>query len=187
METGLPSAGNTRTLRAMDAIKQKLPDDSPRTSLADGSSPHSTALPQTVAARAAEALAVIASLDLSMVRKKVVALEGWDERIADYSELRYRRFLSMHLMDCTLPLVPPHDIDAWWHQHILFTREYARDCLRLFGGFLHHSPASGADEEAELLRQEYLKVASFYYEAFGEDYSATDPEGTAANWLEFFV
>jgi hypothetical protein len=141
----------------------------------------------TLAARAKAALAEIASLDLSMVRKKVMALEGWNERIADYSELRYRRFLCMHLMDRTLPLVPPQDIDAWWHQHILFTREYARDCQRLFGGFLHHSPASDADGEAEMLMQGYVKTARFYSEAFGEDYSATDPDGTATDWLNYFT
>jgi hypothetical protein len=90
------------------------------------------------------ALAEIASLDLSMVRKQVVEQEGRDERIADYSELRYRRFLCLHLMDRTLPLLPPGDIDAWWHQHILFTREYARNCQRLFGDFLHRPRDLGA-------------------------------------------
>jgi hypothetical protein len=141
----------------------------------------------TLAARAKAAMAEIASLDLSMVRKKVVALEGWDERIADYSELRYRRFLCLHLLDRTLPLAPPDDIDAWWHQHILFTREYARDCQRLFGEFLHHNPASDTDEDAELMAEAYARTARFYREAFGEDYAATDPDGTSANWLELFT
>ncbi len=45
-------------------------------------------------------------------------------------------------------LVPPPDIDAFWHQYILFTREYATECERPFGGFLHHSPASGEEGEA---------------------------------------
>jgi hypothetical protein len=140
----------------------------------------------TLAARAEAALAEVASLDLSMVRKKVVAQEGWDERITDYSELRYRRFLCMHLMDRTLPLVPPTDVDAWWHQHILFTREYARDCERLFGEFLHHSPASGTAEEAGLLMEAFARTARFYNDAFGENYSATDPDGMAINWLDLF-
>ena len=79
------------------------------------------------------AMAAIASLDLSAVRRKVVEDKGWSDQIADYAELRYRRFLSMYRLDPRLALVPHDDIDAFWHQHILFTREYARDCEKLFG------------------------------------------------------
>ena len=32
--------------------------------------------------------------------------------------------------------------------------------------------------------QAYVRTARFYNEAFGEHYSATHPDGTAANWLE---
>lgn len=146
----------------------------------------------TLAARAEVALAEIASLDLVMVRRKVVAPRGWGDRIADYSELRYRRFLCMHLMHPPMRLVPAEDIDVWWHQHILFTYEYARDCQRLFGEFLHHQPVSEADGEdadrqAEMLTAAYLATARFYSVVFGEDYSATDPDGAVTNWLKYFT
>jgi hypothetical protein len=140
----------------------------------------------TLAERASVAMAELAALDLSMVRQKVVALEGWDGRIADYSELRYRRFLCLHRLDRTLPLAPPDDIDAWWHQHILFTRAYARDCERFFGEFLHHDPGSGTPSDTEAMAQAYARTARFYNEAFGEDYAATDPDGTVSNWLDLF-
>ena len=97
---------------------------------------------------------------------------------------RDRRFLCMHLINPPLLLVPPPDIDAFWHQHILFTREYARDCERLFGGFLHHSPASGEAGEAAAMQQGARETAKFYADAFGEHYFATEPEGFASNWLE---
>lgn len=35
---------------------------------------------------------------------------------------------------------PSKPIDIVWHQHILFTREYADFCGKHFGKFLHHSP-----------------------------------------------
>ena len=35
--------------------------------------------------------------------------------------------------------------------------------------------------------QQYVKTARFYNEAFGEDYSATDPDGKATNWLVLFT
>ena len=134
----------------------------------------------------ARAVASLATLDLTAVKRKVVDDKGWSEKIADYAELRYRRFLCMHLINPPLLLVPPPDIDAFWHQHILFTREYARDCERLFGGFLHHSPASGEAGEAAAMQQGARETAKFYADAFGEHYFATEPEGFASNWLELF-
>jgi len=133
-----------------------------------------------------EAMASLASLDLMAVKRKVVDDKGWSEKIVDYAELRYRRFLCMHLINPRLMLVPPPDIDAFWHQHILFTREYATECERLFGGFLHHSPASGEEGEAAEMQQGAIETAKFYADTFGEHYFAAEPEGLSSNWLELF-
>ena len=131
-------------------------------------------------------MAVIGSVDLSAVKRKVVAEKGWDDEIAAYAELRYRRFLCMHLLNPLLVLVPPPDIDAIWHQHILFTWEYARDCEKLFGMFLHHSPATGDVRDAEAMQQGFVATAKFYAEIFGENYIAAEPEGLASNWVDLF-
>lgn len=137
-------------------------------------------------ARVEAAMAAIGSVDLSAVKRKVVEDRGWSGAIADYAELRYRRFLCMHLLEPDLVLVPPPDIDAFWHQHILFTQEYARECERLFGMFLHHSPASGEAGEAEVMQQQAMETAKFYAQTFGEHYFAAEPEGLASNWVDFF-
>src|SRR5258708_9949190 len=136
--------------------------------------------------RVEDAMASLASLDLTAVKRKVVDEKGWSGKIADYAELRYRRFLCMHLINPRLTLVPPPDIDAFWHQHILFTREYASDCERLFGMFLHHSPAAGTAGEATMMEQGVMETAAFYAATFGEHYFATEPEGLASNWVELF-
>jgi hypothetical protein len=132
------------------------------------------------------AMASIGSLDLSAVKRKVVEEKGWSDEIAAYAELRYRRFLCMRLLNTPLVLVPPPDIDAVWHQHILFTREYARDCEKLFGMFLDHTPATGDVRVAEAMQQGFVETAKFYVEIFGENYLAAEPQGLASNWVDLF-
>jgi hypothetical protein len=132
------------------------------------------------------AMAAIGSIDLSAVKRKVVDEKCWSEKIADYAELRYRRFLCIHLLNPRLYLVPPPDIDAFWHQHILFTRKYARDCEKAFGEFLHHNPASGAKGEAGELQRGFVETARFYAHVFGENYLAMEPEGLSSSWVELF-
>ena len=132
------------------------------------------------------AMASVDSLDLSAVMRKVIEEKNWNDEVAAYAELRYRRFLGMRLMNARLFVVPPPDIDAVWHQHILFTREYARDCEKLFGKFLHHEPATGNARDAEVMQQGFVETAKFYAEIFGENYLAAEPEGLASNWVDLF-
>ncbi|WP_428678147.1 glycine-rich domain-containing protein [Reyranella sp.] len=132
------------------------------------------------------AMAAVTLLDLASVKRKVIEEKGWRQEIADYAELRYRRFLCMHLLDPGLILVPPPDIDVFWHQHILFTRAYAVDCARLFGTYFHHSPATGDADEAAMMQRGVLETAKFYADAFGQHYFATEPAGFASNWMTLF-
>ena len=132
-------------------------------------------------------MAAIEALDLAAVKRKVVAEKGWNQATADYAELRYRRFLCMHRLDRGRALVPLPDVDAFWHQHILFTREYAQDCDALFGEFFHHSPASGDKDEAQRRRPVLAETAEFYADIFGEDYFAVEPEHAPAGWVDLFI
>lgn len=38
---------------------------------------------------------------------------------------------------------PPPILDNYWHEHILHTKDYASDCERVFGLFVHHNPNEG--------------------------------------------
>jgi len=61
---------------------------------------------------------------------------------------------------------PPPAIDAVFHQHITFTRSYARFCEAL-GAFVHHDPCVGGDgDELALLYAETLK--EYRAAGFGE-------------------
>jgi hypothetical protein len=62
----------------------------------------------------------------------------------DELELRYLRFLTLCKIEPTIKHEPDNDVDWYWHAHILHTKQYAEDCRRYFGYFLHHEPnASG--------------------------------------------
>src|SRR5688572_10626666 len=86
-------------------------------------------------------MSMMESIDLSMVRLKLLDEEegpGWSEGRTSSVEERYRRYLCMLFLDPEGSIVPTKDIDLFWHQHILDTRAYARDCERVFGYFVHH-------------------------------------------------
>jgi hypothetical protein len=58
---------------------------------------------------------------------------------------RYKRFLDFVRVNGT---TAGSDLLTWktdmvWHSHILHTRQYAEDCEKLFGRFLHHTPETG--------------------------------------------
>jgi hypothetical protein len=116
----------------------------------------------------AAGMASLAPLELSAAKRKIVDEKARSGKIADYAELRYRRLFCMHLINPRLMLVPPPDLDAFRHQHIPFTQEYARDCERLFGRFVHYGLASGEEGEAAAMRQGDLDTAKFYADAPGD-------------------
>jgi len=39
--------------------------------------------------------------------------------------------------------MPSKIVDDYWHEFILFTREYHEFCMKAFGGYLHHTPNQG--------------------------------------------
>ncbi|MGQ0551820.1 MAG: glycine-rich domain-containing protein [Planctomycetota bacterium] len=120
-------------------------------------------------------LELLRSLDLSMVKQKLMDEEegqGWTRQMTDIAEQRYHRYLCMLYMDPNGSIVPTSDIDLFWHQHILDTRAYARDCERVFGYFVHHFPYFGmrSEEDAKDLAASFEKTKVFYRHLFGEDY-----------------
>jgi small ubiquitin-related modifier len=58
-----------------------------------------------------------------------------------------------------LKLSPPLPVDTMWHLHVLDTRRYAQDCVRAFGGVIHHDPYGGLDAAKRSVRVEATKRA----------------------------
>ena len=98
----------------------------------------------------------IQNLDLARIIWKMGDPEegkGFTPQRLAQAEMDYRRFLHLHLLYPGLEIVPTKLIDEVWHQHILDTRAYAKDCQELFGEFLHHYPyfgMHGEDDQANL-------------------------------------
>lgn len=93
-----------------------------------------------------EAILAIESLDLSMINTKLRLQNKWSKRKADVIEMWYRRFLSIRIKYPGASIVPNEFIDAFWHEHILNTQKYAKDCGKI-GQFLHHNPSYNVEED----------------------------------------
>jgi hypothetical protein len=81
----------------------------------------------------------------------------------------YREFLAIHFAYKSMDIVPTKLIDLIWHQHILDTRAYARDCDFLFGYFLHHYPYFGLNgpEDARNLAAAFQNTCEIWKVHFG--------------------
>ena len=96
----------------------------------------------------------ISELDLSPIRFKLqheVHGSAWSEDKTKQAEALYKGYLALLLAyrSQAVVLAPPQLADEFWHQHILDTRKYFRDCERLFGQYLHHFPYFGMRSEKD--------------------------------------
>lgn len=94
----------------------------------------------------------ILELDLAPIAYIAAVEYGWTLEQTDAAELKYRAFLQAILDYPEEPLAPSRDCDLFWHMHLLDTRRYWSDCMRIFGRFIHHYPYSGRRGGADLSR-----------------------------------
>lgn len=133
-------------------------------------------LPLVNSKRIETTMSLINSIDFTMVKKKLMDEEegqGWDEEYTNYVELRYKRYLCMIILSKNGSIVPTKNIDLFWHQHILDTRAYAKDCQTIMGQFIHHFPYFGmrSEEDAQDLLDSFEETKVFYNRLFGEEYT----------------
>ncbi|MEA2599493.1 MAG: hypothetical protein QOF89_485 [Acidobacteriota bacterium] len=123
---------------------------------------------------------LIAALDLSQVRRKLMEPapegKGWSQELALLAEKWYRRYLHIVLKHADVRPVPNHQIDDFWHQHILDTRAYARDCQSVFGRFIHHNPYFGLNGDADERDACFDQTNALYRLEFGEDCLSLSPQ-----------
>ncbi|SPA34301.1 conserved hypothetical protein [Cupriavidus taiwanensis] len=98
----------------------------------------------------------IDALDFERMKAKLLHQRhlDWTPASLEQAEDGYRQFLKLAAKYPETPAVPSELVDAFWHAHILDTRRYADDCMRIFGRVLHHDPYVGIDgpeDEARLL------------------------------------
>ena len=73
--------------------------------------------------------------------------------------------------------MPNNKIDAFWHQHILDTKAYARDCMTVFGCFIHHNPYFGLNGDAAERDACFEQTKTLYLATFGETGTSLGAEG----------
>jgi hypothetical protein len=113
------------------------------------------------------------NLDLTDIRMKLADAgegPGLAQSRLDLMEGEYRKFLALQLAHPEAMIVPCEIVDQIWHQHILDTAAYRRDCEAIFGRFLDHYPYFGmrSKAEAEELNDAYAETLDLYRDVFGE-------------------
>lgn len=113
----------------------------------------------------------IYQLDLNYIIETMCAehypLPRWTKSDAIHCSELYKNFLWLLKKHHPLPLVPTKEIDEFWHNHILSTKNYMKDCEQIFGHYLHHDPAS-PDENEQALLDNFQITNQLYFEEFGK-------------------
>jgi hypothetical protein len=117
----------------------------------------------------------INEIDFTMIKLKLQDKEeglGWTSSQCNEAEREYKRFLALKREYPEKDIVPHRQLDHFWHQHILDTEKYARDCQEIFGQFLHHYPYFGmnGDQDAQNLTNAFEETKALYLLHFGEEY-----------------
>ena len=119
-----------------------------------------------------DAKSYIASIDFSMIIEKMVRVDGWLKKDALKTCQLYRNFLFLKRKygkeGVNLP--PSLDVDEFWHYHILDSEKYRKDCLAIFGEYLHHYPYFGIDTTTNRddLNAAFQTVQNLHFKEFGE-------------------
>ena len=108
----------------------------------------------------AEARRRIETLDLSCVawklyEKKEYCGFRWTLRFIKEVEHLYRAYLFVCWKYPNEKNVPSVAMDEFWHNHILFTAKYKKDCQHIFGYYLEHDPTFGVKPITEKFKQSY--------------------------------
>lgn len=114
-------------------------------------------------------LEAVSRIDLSKITQRLSEkCRDWTPERVQIAVEEYRRFLYLAMTHPDVSLIPPTpDIDEVWHNHILYTVQYADDCETLFGEFFHHQPGEG-----EMPMNLYQETLELYRTVF-----RTEPSG----------
>ena len=100
------------------------------------------------------------------LRERLRREHGWSELFAAGAEDEYRRFV--YLASSGQAVTPSPAVDAVWHAHLMFTRDYWGEFQGVLGAPLHHEPGTGAPGDAAHFQAQYLGTLALYARTFGE-------------------
>ncbi|MGM9322750.1 glycine-rich domain-containing protein [Deinococcus aquaticus] len=91
---------------------------------------------------------------------------GWGHAFTECVAHEYRRFLIL-AATAGHPVTPSRAVDALWHEHLTFTRDYWERLTPLLPAPLHHEPATGEASDTDFAAQ-YRRTLDSYARIFGE-------------------
>lgn len=120
----------------------------------------------------------IQAIDFSKNIDKLVSYDGWLREDAEQTCEQYRKFLWVNKLYSDQhggALPPSEDIDEFWHNHILDTHAYIKDCEMIFGKYFHHYPYFGIDSKTNMndLNQAFAKTQELFLKEFSEEITPT--------------
>ena len=93
-------------------------------------------------------LATLAGYDLSPVRQRLLNDAMLPSTWVDEAIFEFRRYLGLQVVaPGSIPMFSK-PVDEVWHACLLHSRLYADLCQQVFGYFLHHEPATNADDDS---------------------------------------
>ena len=118
------------------------------------------------------------TLDLTMLEKKLTHKSyignRWYKKDLAVGIQLYKNFLYLNAVYFKTgeDIIPSVDIDEIWHNHILDTHAYFKDCQNIFGEFLHHYPYAVIDKKTTKidLNRSYKRSQLLYFKLFGSYY-----------------
>ena len=97
---------------------------------------------------------------------KLARAEGWSTPYTARVIEEYRRFLYLSQVS-DAQVTPCQVVDAAWHMHLTFTRDYWDElCPNVIGAPVHHQPCAGA-EEMPRYNDQFAATKALYAQEFG--------------------
>ncbi|WP_430910594.1 TIGR04222 domain-containing membrane protein [Methylobacterium sp. sgz302541] len=98
---------------------------------------------------------------------RLAADMGWRRGFALGAIEEYRRFCFL-AMTGRMPATPSEEVDAVWHLHLTYSRDYWDVwCAGVLRGPLHHQPTAGGAAEGGRFREQYAGTLARYERRFG--------------------
>lgn len=110
------------------------------------------------------------------VRQRLLEKGEYTIEQIDQAQEEYKRFVALcaEYASSERPIIMSAPIDPFWHNHILFTRDYRAMGEAIGTGYLNHEPAS--PNELAKLEPDYNRTLELYRLNFGEPNKQFWPE-----------
>lgn len=103
--------------------------------------------------------------DMSPVKQYLVKTGVYAQAEIDDVEAEYKKYIAMCAAHPGEFIPVALKLDAFWHQHILFTQDYTAMSEKVVGRYIHHRPCILDDEQRleEAFESKTLELYSRYF------------------------